>query len=263
MCRGSRVLGLRLAMWLEPGFARLLSSQSAAGRRGTACTEYGQSRTYRGQPDVGHLGVGSRMMDAIIVSLAFDFPVHGCAGWSLVANDICRVDHAPPSLRLPRYEPSGMVVFTSVCPREASRHTHGLFVWGTANHKPGSMPGLQVRRHAASAPTLCPPHHAPLCTSRALTQACVKMHGRGGDTLQRAASVRGSCVLQSCNTLCSILQPPTSPQHRLTGHAPCTRNCAQLQRRESFVPETRAYIALGSLFPAFHRPLISSKDSTT
>ncbi|KAL7803659.1 hypothetical protein V8C44DRAFT_352922 [Trichoderma aethiopicum] len=194
MCRGSRVLGLRLAMWLEPGFARLLSSQSAAVRRGTACTEYGQTRTYRGQPNVGRLGVGSRMMDAIIVSLAFDFPVHGMAGL------------------FPRYEPSGMVVFTSVCPREASRHTHGFFVWGTANHKPGSI---------------------------AWPATCVKMHGRGGDTLQRAAS------------------------HRLTGHALCTRKCAQLHDGSHWFQKHGLTSPLDLFSSAFLRPFINSQGSTT
>ncbi|KAL6837298.1 hypothetical protein V8C40DRAFT_229641 [Trichoderma camerunense] len=88
-------------------------------------------------------------------------------------------------------------------------HTHGLFFRVPANQKPSFTPCLQVHRHAASAHTFCPPYYASLCTSQALTQACVKMHAWWGRTQKLCTRVmRPASTLQY-----SIL--PTSPRHHL------------------------------------------------
>lgn len=83
----------------------------------------------------------------------------------------------------PRYEPSGMVVLTSVWSRRhhEARRTHGRLC--SSEPQPTTRPCLQVRRHAASAPTH--PIMHPYAQSRALTQACVKMHAMAGTVCTR------------------------------------------------------------------------------
>ncbi|KAL7786147.1 hypothetical protein V8C43DRAFT_149571 [Trichoderma afarasin] len=114
-------------------------------------------------------------------------------------------------------------------------HTHGLFFRIPANQKPSFTPCLQVHRHAASAHTFCPPYYASLCTSKALTQACVKMHAWWGRT---QSSVRGSCVPhRRCNT--PYYRPPLGITYAQLHAATCSYSAQTvLTRCESSVLET-------------------------
>ncbi|KAL6801380.1 hypothetical protein GGI42DRAFT_44184 [Trichoderma sp. SZMC 28013] len=100
-------------------------------------------------------------------------------------------------------------------------HTHGLFVRTPANHRPSFNPCLQVHRHAASAHTFCPPCYASLCTSQALTQACVKMHAWWGRTQKLCTRV----MRPASTSQYSILRPPLgityAQLHAATRHKLC------------------------------------------
>ncbi|EGR48311.1 uncharacterized protein TRIREDRAFT_107972 [Trichoderma reesei QM6a] len=182
----------RCAIWLEPGFRTNLPSKPVSRSPSRRCLS-----SIHGAWDCAIWEAGDGCLSSLLPHLTFR---------SMAANDKMNLP-AQTTLNAtladvpPRYEPSGMVVLTSVWSRRhhEARRTHGRLC--SSEPQPTTRPCLQVRRHAASAPTH--PIMHPYAQSRALTQACVKMHAMAGTVL--------------CTS--SRLQPPTSPRHRLAGHA--------------------------------------------